>query len=104
MDRLENVATPPTAAMVVVPESAPPPGLVPIATVTLAVELVTVLLNASCTVTCTDGAMAAPATAFAGWTVNASLAAAAGVMLNPVDTAPVSGADAAVNVDRKSTR
>src|SRR5438876_1112833 len=45
MDRLENVATPLTAATVVVPESVPPPGLVPIAAVMLAVELVTVLPN-----------------------------------------------------------
>src|SRR5437868_6436439 len=51
MDRLENVATPLTADTVVVPDSVPPPGLVPIATVMLAVEPVTVLPNASCTVT-----------------------------------------------------
>src|SRR4051812_20580376 len=98
MERVERVATPFTATTVVVPDSAPPPGLVPMATVTLAVELVTVLLNASCTVPCTGGAIATPATAFDGWTVKASLAAAAGVMLNPVDVAPASGADAAVNV------
>src|SRR5256885_2858063 len=98
MERLDKVATPFAAATVVVPDSVPPPGLVPIATVTLAVELVTVLLNASCTVTCTGGAIATPATAFVGWTVKASLVAAAGVMLNPVDVAPVSGADAAVSV------
>src|SRR5678816_671799 len=98
MDRLENVATPLTAATVAVPDSVPPPGFVPMATVTFAVELVTVLLNASCTVTCTDGEIATPATAFAGWTENASLAAAAGLMLNAVEPAPVNGADAAVSV------
>src|SRR4051812_30820218 len=98
MDRLENVATPLAAATVAVPDSVPPPGLVPMATVTLAVELVTVLLNASCTVTCTAGAMAAPATAFAGWTVNASLVAAAGLMVNADEATPVSGADAAMSV------
>src|SRR5688572_5028291 len=98
MDRLEKVATPLTAATVVVPDSVPPPGLVPTATVTLAVELVTVLPNASCTVTCTAGAMATPAVAFVGWTVKASLAAAAGEMLNAAEVAPVSGADAAVSV------
>jgi hypothetical protein len=38
MDKLENVATPLTAATVVVPESVPPAGLVPIATVTLPVN------------------------------------------------------------------
>src|SRR3954468_16504513 len=98
MDRLEKVATPPTADTVAVPESVPPPGLVPMATVMFAVELVTVLPNVSCTVTCTDGEMAAPAVAFAGWTLKASLLAAAGVMLNPEEVAPVSGADAAASV------
>src|SRR6185295_14515440 len=98
MDRLASVATPFTAATVVVPESAPPPGLVPIATVMLAVELVTVLLNASCTVTCTAGAMATPAVALDGCTVNASLVAAAGVMVKAPEVAPVSGDDAPVSV------
>src|SRR5262245_48987124 len=97
MERVENVATPPTADTVVVPDSDPAPGSSPIDTVMLAVELVTVLLKASCTVTCTAGAIATPATAFDGWRVNASLAAAAGLMLNPVDVAPASGADAAVS-------
>src|SRR3954471_7297719 len=78
MDRLENVATPFTADTVAVPESVPPPGLLPMATVTLAVELVTVLLNASCTATCTAGAIDAPALALAGCTTNATLSAAAG--------------------------
>src|SRR5687767_6086819 len=98
MERVENVAMPLTAATVVVPNSVPPPGLAPMATVMLAVELVTVLLNWSCTVTRTAGAMAAPATAFVGWTVNASLVAAAWLMLNADEVAPVSGADAAVSV------
>src|SRR3569832_1404990 len=98
MDRLENVATPATAATVVVPDSVPPPGLVPMATVTLAAELVTVLPNVSCTVTCTAGAPATPATAFVGWTVNASLEAAAGLTLNADELAPASGADAAGSV------
>src|SRR3954468_12252279 len=98
MDRLEKVATPPTAATMLVPDSVPTPGLVPIATVMVAVELVTVLLNASCTVTRTAGAMDTPATALVGWVVNASLAAAAGLMLNPADGAPVSGAEVALSV------
>src|SRR3954463_5694480 len=98
MERVENGATPPTAATDVVPDSVPPPGLVPMATVMVAVELVTVLLNWSCTVTCTDGAIAVPATAPDGWTVKASLLAAAGLMLKPADVAAVSGADAAVSV------
>src|SRR5688572_22307527 len=98
IERLENVATPLTAATVVVPESVPPPGLVPIATVMLAVELVTVFPNASCTATCTAGLIAAPAVALVGWTVNASRDAAAGVMLNADEVAPVSGAAAAVSL------
>ena len=96
-DPAVKTAIPLAATTVVVPDSVPPPGLVPIAMVMLAVELVTVSLNASCTVTCTDGEMAAPAMAFAGWTVKASLAAAAGLMLNPVDPAPVNGVDDAVS-------
>src|SRR5437868_5411891 len=98
MERLEKVATPLAAARVVVPDSVPPPGLVPTATVMVAVEPVTVLLNASCTVTCTEGAIATPATAFAGCTVKASLVAAAGLMLNAVEVAPASDADDAVSV------
>src|SRR5512145_1678345 len=98
MDRLENVATPATADTVLVPDSVPPPGLVPIATVMLAVELVTVLSKASRTVTRTAGAMDTPATAFVGCVVKASLVAAAGLMLNADEVAPVSGTDAAVSV------
>src|SRR3954468_4022829 len=98
MERLEKVATPPTADTVVVPDSVPPPGLAPIATVMLAVELVTVLPNASCTATCTAGLIAAPALALVGCTVNATLVATSGLMLNAVDVAPASGADAAVSV------
>src|SRR3954468_10977222 len=98
MERLEKVATPLTAATVAVPDSVPPPGLVPIATVMLAVELVTVLPKASCTAACTAGEMLTPAVALAGWTVKASLDAAAAVMFNPEEVAPVSGDDAAVSV------
>src|SRR5512140_3064900 len=97
MDRSENVATPPSADTVVVPDSVPPPGLVPMATVMLAVELVTVFPDASCTVTCTAGEIATPAVAFNGWTLNASLKAAAELMLNVEEVAPVSGDDAAVS-------
>src|SRR5438552_11401350 len=43
MDRLEKVAIPAVAATVRVPESAPPAGFVPIATVTLPVNPVAVL-------------------------------------------------------------
>src|SRR5437588_515740 len=98
MERLENVATPFTAATVVVPDSVPPPGLVPIARVMLAAELVSVLPKVSCTATSPARAAAPPAVAFVGWTVKASLEAAAGLMLNADEVAPVSGADAAVSV------
>src|SRR6185295_2882229 len=98
MDRLEKDATPLAADTVVVPESAPPPGLVPIATVMLADEPLTVLPNASCTVTCTAGLIATPAVALVGWTLKASRFAAAGVMVNATEVAPVNAPDAAVSV------
>src|SRR5437764_676561 len=98
MERFEKLATPLTAATLMVPDSVPPPGLAPIATVMLAVELVTVLLNASCTVTCTAGATATPAVALVGWTVKASLLAAAGLTLNAALDAPVSAPEAAFRV------
>src|SRR6185295_7113882 len=98
MERLENVATPDDAATVVVPDSVPPPGLVPIATVMFALEVVTVLPKASCTAACTDGLIAAPAIAVVGCTVKPTWDAAAAVMLNPAEVAPVSPADAAVRV------
>src|SRR5437868_2636137 len=98
MERLENVATPLDAATVVVPDSAPPPGFVTGGAARRADELVTVLLKASCTVTCTAGETATPATAFAGCTAKASLEAAAGLMLKPAEVAPVSPAEAAVSV------
>src|SRR5512141_679812 len=98
MERLENVATPPTADTVAVPDSVPPPGLVPMATVMLAVEVVTVFPNVSCTVTCTAGLIATPAVVFVGWAVKASLEAAAGVMANAELDAPLSAPDAAPSV------
>src|SRR5437868_6656133 len=78
--------------------AAPAHAPVPIASVMPAVEPVTVLPKVSCTVTCTAGEMAAPAVVLVGCTVKASFEAAAGVMLNPAEVAPVSGADAAVRV------
>ena len=80
--KVENVATPLIAATVIVPERVPLAGLVPIATVMLLVEVVTVLPRASWTATCTAGVLAAPAAALLGCTVKTSLAAAAALMLN----------------------
>src|SRR6185295_19104344 len=98
METLENAATPFTAATVVVPDSVPPPGLVPMPMVMLALELVTVLPKVSCTVTCTAEAIATPATALPGCTENASFEADAGVMLNAAEVAPVNPDEAAVSV------
>src|SRR4051794_39675799 len=92
------MATPLVAEIGVVPESALPPGLVPMTTAMLALELVTVLPLASCTVTWIAGAMLAPAWALVGWTEKASLFAAPAVMLKVADVAPVRPADAAVSV------
>src|SRR5512135_1412049 len=74
MLRFENVATPPTAATVSVPDREPFPGFAPSATVTLPVNVGTSVPCASCAAT-TIGAMAAPARAAVGWTVKASFAA-----------------------------
>src|SRR2546427_4251150 len=65
-----NVATPPAAATVVVPDSAPPPGFVPSATVTFAANWVAVFPCASCAVTCTAGVIGAPAVVLDGWTLD----------------------------------
>src|SRR2546422_1201983 len=85
-----NVATPLTAATLVVPASVPPPGLLTIASATLPVNGVAVLPCASCAVTCTAGVIAAPEVPLEGWTVNTSWAAAPGVMLNAALVLPVS--------------
>src|SRR5437016_6117483 len=78
----ENVATPATAATVLVPDNAPLLGFVPIATVMFPVNPVAVLPLASWAVIWTAGVIAAPATVFVGSTLNTSAVAAAGVMLN----------------------
>src|SRR6185295_13710399 len=98
MDRLEKLATPDDAATVVVPDSVPPPGLVPMATVMLALELVTVFPNASCTATCTAGEIATPAVALLGCTVKATFDADAALMLKVEEAAPVSPLEAADSV------
>ncbi len=85
---VEKVATPLTAATVVVPVRAPLAGLVPIATVMLVVAVVTVLPWASWTATCTAGVLAAPATASLGCTVKTSFAAAPALIVNALLVAP----------------
>src|SRR5438046_3098408 len=84
MLNVENVATPPLAATVVVPASVPPLGFVPIATVTFPVKPVAVLLLASSAVTCTAGVIAAPADVVLGCTENTSCVAVPAVILNAV--------------------
>src|SRR4051794_35168571 len=68
MDRPANVATPAVAAAVVVPDSVPLPGLLAMTRVTL--PPVAVFPEASMNRTATAGLMAAPATAFDGWTTS----------------------------------
>src|ERR1700736_6460937 len=73
MDRLVKVAMPATAATVVVPERVPPGPLL-MATVTLEVSVVTVLPDASCTVTTGWVAKRAVLAAPTGWVVTATWA------------------------------
>src|SRR5437867_447949 len=99
MLRFANVATPLAAATVAVPASVPLPGFAPRAMVTLPLNPVAVFPCASCAVIWTVGAIAVPAVALLGCTVNSRVAAVPGVILNasllPVATpaaAAVSGA------------
>src|SRR5205807_7296915 len=83
IDSPANVATPPDAAWVAVPDKAPPDGLVPMASVTLPVNPVAVFPFASWAVTSTAGVMLPPATVLVGCTVNTRVAALPAVMLKP---------------------
>src|SRR5437762_928779 len=80
----EKVATPATAATVLVPDKVPLLGFVPIATVMFPVNPVAVLPLASWAVIWTAGVIPAPATALVGWTVKTSAVAVPAVMLNAV--------------------
>src|SRR5438132_14262327 len=84
-----KVATPFTAAAVLVPARVPLPGLVPIATVMLVVAVVTVLPWASWTATCTAGVIAAPAAVLLGCTVRSDVRRAGTALLNALLAAPV---------------
>src|SRR3989475_7705083 len=64
-----KVATPATAATDAVPPSVPPPGLLPIASVTLPANPVATLPNVSHAVTSTAGVMVAAAAVLVGCTV-----------------------------------
>src|SRR5574342_1365339 len=74
MLRFENVASPPTAATVSLPDREPFPGFAPSATVTLPVNVGTSVPCASWAAT-TTGGMTLPARAAVGWATNASFAA-----------------------------
>src|SRR5258708_621841 len=93
-----NVATPATAATVVVPERVPLPGFAPSATVTLPAKPVAVFPCQSCPVPRAAGVMDAPAAVFVGCTENASWVADPGVMLNAALVAPVTPAAVAASV------
>src|SRR5437773_12154084 len=88
-----KLATPLTAATVVVPASVAPLAPVPavIATVTLPVKLGTVFPDASCAITCSSGVSAAPAVALRGWVVKTSRVAASGVMPQVAPVVAVGG-------------
>src|SRR5919108_3953754 len=81
MLKVENLATPATAATVFVPDRVPVLGLVPSATVMLPVKPVAVFPCASWVVTCTAGVIAAPAAVLVGCTLNTSCVAVPAVML-----------------------
>ena len=93
-----KVATPPTAATVVVPDSVPPAGFTPKAIVTLPVKPVATLPWASCAVACTAGVIATPAAVLLGSTVNTSAVAVPAVILKAALVPVVSPVTAAVNV------
>src|SRR5438034_1341814 len=84
MVRSVKVATPATAVTGMLPVSVPPDAFVAMASVTFPVNPVAVLPKASRAITRTAGVIVAPACVALGWTVNASLAAAAGEIVNAV--------------------
>src|SRR5512140_1275578 len=94
----EKVATPATATAVLVPLNAPPPGFVPIASVSVPVKVVAVLLWASCAVSVTPNGV--PAVVLdGGGVVKTSLVAGPGVPLAVnVSGEPASVPDAALSV------
>jgi len=98
MLRFAKVATPATAAIVVVPPRVPPEGLAPNATVTLVDADVTVLPRASSTVTWTGGLIAAPGVTLVGWTAKANLAAGPACTSKAAEVAPIRPLPAAVRV------
>src|SRR5205807_6122792 len=93
-----NVATPPAAATAVVPESVPPPGFAPMASVTVAVNAVAVFPCASSAVTWTAGVIGAPAVALDGWTETTRCVAVPAARATGTQDTAASAAAVAVNV------
>ncbi len=91
-----KAAVPKDAFTGLVPDNTPPPGLLPMATVTVAAEAVTVLPSASSTTT--EGASTAPAAAVAGCTTKANCAAAPAAMLKVALVAERSPGEEATSV------
>ena len=85
MDKPLKVTSPPKAATVVLPESVPPAGLVPMAKVMESVAVMTWFPLASCTCTLIVGEIASVAMASVGSTLKTSLLAAPAVMLKGAD-------------------
>src|SRR2546426_693777 len=80
----ENLATPATAATVLVPDRVPVLGFVPIATVMFPVNPVAVLPLPSWAVTSTAGVIGVPAVVVLGCTLNTNCVAVPAVILNAV--------------------
>jgi hypothetical protein len=79
MRKSRNVATPATAATLIVPLRLSSPGLTPIAIVTVSVNVRTGFRNASRTVTSTAGVIGAPATVESGCTLKLNCVGVAAV-------------------------
>src|SRR5690242_10591933 len=83
-----KLATPAATVCVSVPDTVPPPGFVPIATVTAVVlSLVTTFPNGSSIDTRTAGAIGEPAATVVGCVVNTNCDAAAAITLNELPLA-----------------
>ncbi|HEX4529934.1 MAG TPA: hypothetical protein VIA11_10955 [Acidimicrobiia bacterium] len=94
IERPEKVATPLTALTVLVPDSVPVPGFVPMASVTDDVSEVTVFPKASCTVTFGCVPNATPPVELLGCCVNASFDAPAAFTVSccVADVSPLAAA------------
>src|SRR6266566_563927 len=90
MRKSPKLATPLTAATLVVPPRVAPPGLLPNDTDTVPVNAGTGFPAGSSAVTWTAGVIVWPATVVAGWPVNATCVAEPGLIAKDSLVAPVS--------------